>query len=136
MDWRRLGLDTQMNDKEFTTETPAQGILKLNDWGESKWYYVICDCSDPDHAHTVEVEADDHAVVVYVYTKATTTFWSKTRWRQIWQILTQGYAEMETSVVLQEQQALNYAKTLTDAVNDVKVFKEQEMQKRRVSKKK
>jgi hypothetical protein len=115
-----------MNDKEFITETPAQGILKINDYGDSKWYYVICDCANPDCAHAVEVEADDDAVVVHVYTTAKTTFWSKTRWRQIWQILTQGYAEMETSVVLQEQQALNYAKTLTDAVNDVKMFKEKE----------
>jgi hypothetical protein len=66
-----------------------------------------------------------------VYTKAKTTFWSKTRWRQIWQILTQGYAEMETSVILQEQQALNYAKTLTDAVNDVKMFKEKQRKNRK-----
>lgn len=113
----------------MNTETPAEGILKLNDWGQSKWYYVTCDCTEPSCAHTVQVEADSHNVTVHVYTRATTTFWSKNRWRQIWQILTKGYAEMETSVILKEQQALNYAATLTNAVNDVKVIKEQEMRK-------
>ena len=111
------------------TETPAEGILKQNDWGDSKWYYVACDCSDPDCAHTVEIEADEYNVTVYVYTKSTTTFWSKRRWHQIWQILTKGYTEMETTVILREQQALNYAATLTNAVNDVKQFKEQQRKK-------
>lgn len=105
------------------TEKPAEGILKLNDWGESKWYYVTCDCLDSDCAHTVQVEADDHGVSVHVYTRASTTFWSKGRWRQIWQILTKGYADMETSIILKEQQAANYASALTNAVNDVKIFK-------------
>lgn len=112
-------------------EKPAEGVLKINDWGESKWYYVNCDCSDPDCAHTVQVEADDHSVTVHVYTKATTTFWNKNRWRQIWQILTKGYADMETTVILKEQQALNYATTLTSAVNDVKLFKTKELAKRK-----
>jgi len=113
----------------MTPETPAEGILKQNDWGDSKWYYVTCDCLDPDCAHTVQVEADDHNVTVHEYTLATTTFWNKRRWRQIWQILTKGYADMETTVILREQQALNYAATLTTAVNDVKQFKEQQRKK-------
>lgn len=112
-------------------EKPAEGVLKLNDWGESKWYLVTCDCSDPDCAHTVEVEADDYGVTVHVYTRATTTFWNKSRWRQIWQILIKGYAEMETTVILKEQQALNYAATLTNAVNDVKLFKAKDQAKRK-----
>jgi hypothetical protein len=112
------------------TETPAEGILKQNDWGDNKWYYVTCDCLDPDCAHTVQVEADDYGVTVHVHTRATTTFWNKRRWRQIWQILTKGYADMETTVILKEQQALNYAATLTNAVKDVKQFKEEQRKKR------
>ena len=112
------------------TETPAEGILKQSDWGDNKWYYVTCDCSHPDCAHTVQVEADDHGVTVHVYARATTTFWNKRRWRQIWQILTKGYADMETTVILKEQQALNYAATLTNAVKDVKQFKSEQGKKR------
>jgi len=108
-------------------QTPAEGVLKLNDWGESKWYLVTCDCLDPDCVHTVEVEADDYCVTVHVHTRATTTFWNKNRWSQIWQILVKGYAEMETTVILKEQQAINYAETLTSAVNDVKIFKDKEL---------
>jgi hypothetical protein len=113
----------------MTAEKPAHGILKLNDWGESVWYYVPCDCTDPDHAHTVEVEADDHSVSVHIYTRVKTQFWQKNRWREIWNILTNGYSEYEVSVILKEQQAINYAEALTSAVNDVKVYKEKRKQK-------
>lgn len=107
-------------------EKPAEGILKLNDWGESKWYYIPCDCSDPDHAHTVNVEADDHSVSVHIYTTVKTRFWEKRRWRQVWNLLTRGYAEYEASAILKEQQAVNYAAVLTSASNDVKLFKEKQ----------
>lgn len=104
-------------------EKPAEGILKLNDWGESVWYHIPCDCLDSDHAHTVEIEADDHSVSVHIHSTVKTKFWSKGRWRQIWDILTKGYLEYEVSVILKEQQAFNYAEALTSAVNDVKLFK-------------
>jgi hypothetical protein len=107
----------------MTSEKPAHGILKLNDWGESIWYQVPCDCTDPDHTHTVEVEADDHSVSVTVHTTVKTRFWGRGRWRDIWSLLTRGYVEYEASVILKEQQALNYSAALTSAVNDVKLFK-------------
>ena len=106
------------------TEKPANGILKLNDWGESVWYYVPCDCTEPDHAHTVEVEADDHGVSVYIHTRVKSRFWQKNRWREIWNLLTKGYSEHEVSIILKEQQAFNYANALTSAVKDVKMFKD------------
>jgi len=107
-------------------EKPVEGILKLNDWGESMWYYIPCDCSDPDHAHTVEVEADDYCVCVHIHTTVKTRFWEKRRWRQIWSLLTRGYAEYEGTVILKSQQAINYAGALTSAVNDVTIFKAKE----------
>jgi hypothetical protein len=107
----------------MTPEKPAEGILRLNNWGESIWYQVSCDCTDPDHAHTVEVEADDHSVSVTVHTTVKTRFWGRRRWQDIWSLLTRGYVEYEASVILKEQQAINYAAALTSAVNDVKLFK-------------
>jgi hypothetical protein len=109
---------------------PAQGIMKLNDCGESKWYYITCDCTDPDHAHTVEVEADDHSVCVHIHTTVKTRFWEKRRWRQLWNMFTRGYAEYEATAILNEQQAINYSNALTSAVEDVKVFRKQMMYKR------
>jgi hypothetical protein len=108
----------------MTIEKPATGILKHNDYGDSIWYYVPCDCTDLDHAHTIDVEADDHSVTITIYANAKSKFWSKNRWRQIWDILTKGYTEFEVSTILNEQQAINYAAALTSAANDVKVFKD------------
>lgn len=115
-------------------QQPAQGILKLNDWGESKWYYVTCECTESDHAHTLEVEADNHSVTVHIHTTVTTKFWQKNRWRQIWDILTKGYAEYEASIILNEQSTFNYANALTSAVNDVKLFKDKQLKERKNAK--
>lgn len=107
----------------MTPEKPAQGIMKTSEWGDSKWYHVRCDCGNDDCSHEVNVEADDYGVQVHVYVKNHTRWWKKNRWQQIWQILAKGYAEMETTIVLDEQTALNYAAALNSAVADVKQSK-------------
>lgn len=106
------------------SEKPAEGILRTNDWGDSKWYHIRCDCGNDDCSHDIEVEADDFAVTVHIYANTHTKWWEKKRWKQIWQILTKGYAEMQTTIVLTEQTALNYSATLKSAIADVKSFKE------------
>lgn len=107
-------------------EKAAQGILKTNEWGDSKWYHVHCDCGNEDCAHEVQIEADDFGVQVHIYMNNHTKWWEKNRWKQIWQLLTKGYAEMQTTLVLNEQAALNYADTLVSAMADVKEFKEKQ----------
>lgn len=106
-------------------QQPATGILKQGDFGDSKWYYIQCECSDSDCAHTLEIEADELEVSVHVYVTAHTKWWEKRRWQQIWQLLTSGYAEMQTTIVLNEQTALNYSETLKNAIEDVKTFRAQ-----------
>jgi hypothetical protein len=104
-------------------EKPAQGILKTGEWGDSIWYHVRCSCGSDDCSHEVNVEADECEVSVHIYANNHTKWWEKKRWSQIWQILTKGYAEMQTTIVLDEQTAINYAAALTNAVEDVKVLK-------------
>ena len=104
-------------------QIPAEGILKTNDWGDSKVYKIICNCGHDDHSHNVWVESDEYEVNITVYTTVKTNFWSKTRWQHIWTLLSKGYIDCETTVSMTEQQALNYAHTLLDAVDDVKKFK-------------
>ena len=104
-------------------QIPAEGILKTNDWGDSRVYKVVCNCGDDDHSHNVWVEADDHEVSVTVYTTVKTNFWSKTCWQHIWTLLSKGYVDCETTVSMTEQQAINYAETLKSAVDDVKKFR-------------
>jgi hypothetical protein len=102
-------------------QKPAEGILLHKDWGDAKTYLVDCECTDPDHAHSVWVERDKDidAVTVTIYTKSTSPLWGVSRWKKMWTLLTKGYVEYEAAIYLSEQQAINYATALTDAVKDV-----------------
>jgi hypothetical protein len=104
-------------------QTPAEGILKTNDWGDSRAYHVVCECGSSDCSHNLWVEADDSGIAIIVYTTVKTNFWSKSRWAHIWTLLTKGYVDFEGSIHLKEQTALNYAETLKLAIKDVKDFK-------------
>jgi hypothetical protein len=105
-------------------ETPAQGILKTSDFGIAMFYHIHCDCGSQECAHDIEIEADDACVKVHIYHTQHTKWWEYNRWRQIWHILTKGYAEMQTTIVLEEQTALNYSETLKEAMQQVKRFRE------------
>jgi len=107
----------------MTSELPAEGILKHNSWGDSKVYRVTCSCGASDHDHHVWVEADDHEVSVTIYSTTRTNFWSKTRWYHIWTLLTKGYIDTETSLIMNKQVALNYASVLQSAIEDVEQFR-------------
>jgi hypothetical protein len=136
----------------MTPQTPAEGILLQRDWGKSKMYYVACECTDDDHSHVIDVEADESCVTVTTYTTQKTDHWSEafitryniensflqeahwrvshlinglaTRLKLTWILWTQGYVEYQASLIMTEQQALNYANVLTSAVEDVKMFKQ------------
>jgi hypothetical protein len=108
---------------DLITQFPAEGIMKTNDWGDSKVYRVACGCGDENHNHTVWVEADDHDIVVTIYTTGKTNWWSKTRWYHIWTLLTKGYIDTESAVCMSGQQALNYSETLKNAIDDVEQFR-------------
>ena len=132
-------------------QQPAEGILKTNDFGDSKWYQVVCGCGQSDHTLTVEVEADDMGVSVNTYATVKTDYWTEsvkkrydidspwlqefdwfwkglvngflTRLRLTWDIWIKGYVRAETTTLMSKQQALNFAETLTSAIKDVEEFK-------------
>jgi hypothetical protein len=106
-------------------QIPAEGILKHNDWGDSKVYRVTCECGSSDCDHNVWVEADDTGVEVTIYTTSRTNFWSKTRWYHIWTLLTKGHIDTQSTICLKRQGAFNYAETLKSAVNDVELFRKE-----------
>jgi hypothetical protein len=108
---------------DLTAEIPARGILKRSDWGDAMTYQVVCECQDADHDHNIWIEADDNSVTVTTYTQQKSKWWSMNRCQKIWTLLTKGYIEYEGSIIMTEQQALNYAETLKKAVEDVKNFK-------------
>ncbi len=102
------------------SQKPAEGILVRGEWPDAKAYKVICACGDDVHEHNVWVEAEDTGVNVNVYITVKSPVWSMNRWRQIWTLITKGYLQHETILTMSEQQALNYADSLTTAVEDLK----------------
>ena len=108
---------------DMIAETPARGILKVNEWGTSKMYKVVCECGNDGCTHTIDIEAEDTGVAVTIYTTTRTNFWSVSRWKHIWTLLVKGHVNFETNIHLSEQSALNYSETLKQAVQDVKDFK-------------
>jgi hypothetical protein len=132
-------------------QTPAKGIMLSHDYGNSKFYKVSCDCGSPDHDINFEVEADEYNVMVNSWIKHCTVWqhlpldctllsinnpfhgieynirhfffslWS--RIKLTYSIWVKGYLEYEASVLMDEQQATNYATAMLNAVVDVQEFK-------------
>jgi transposase len=115
--------------KQLKPQTPATGIIKNGDYGDSMFYTVVCDCGQQDCAHELMIEADDMAVTVTTYVRSTTRWLEKNRWKQLWQILTKGYVDAEAVIYMEEQTALNYAATLKSAVQDVGKFRNARLSK-------
>jgi len=109
-------------------QVPAEGIMKTNDWGDSRVYRIACNCGDENHNHNIWIEVDACDIVVNIYTTGKTNWWSKTRWYHIWTLLTKGYIDTESSVHLTKQQAFNYANTLLSAVQDLEQFRKKNEQ--------
>jgi hypothetical protein len=107
-------------------QKPAEGILKSGDWGDAKSYVIPCSCCGTDCEHNVWVEADETGVSVTTYTKIKSQWWKFNRFQIIWKLLTKGYVEYEGSVILTQQQAINYAETLKSAVVDVETFRKKQ----------
>lgn len=139
------------------SQIPAEGILKTNDWGNSRVYKVTCECGNSEHEHNVWVEADEGSVNVNIYTTVKTNFWSESKkpkydinniwlqefdwfWKGLYNglvrrlkltksIWVKGYVDYETTISMTQQQALNYADTLKSAIIDVSKFKKERQQK-------
>ena len=132
-------------------QTPAEGIMITGDYDDSKFYKVVCSCGNPDHDIDFEVEAADTGVNVNTYVTIKTDYWTETVkkrydidslwqqeldwfWKELvnglvtrikltWCVWTKGYIETQTTMIMTEQQALNYSETLKSAIQDVKNFK-------------
>jgi hypothetical protein len=113
-------------------QKPAEGILKTGEFGLYKSYHIECECGSPECAHKVSIEADDMEVTVNFYFTLRSKWYNMNRWKQIWQILTKGYLDLESTLVMNEQTALNYAETLKTAAKDVKVLRNERFKEKSV----
>lgn len=138
-------------------EIPAVGIMKTGEFGSSKFYKVVCGCGQPDHDIDFEVEADETGVNVNTYITAKSDYWTQsakkrydidnpwlqefdwfwkdlvngivTRLKITWTVWTKGYVQVESTIAMNEQQAINYAETVKSAVKDVLQFRKENMKK-------
>lgn len=132
-------------------QTPAEGILKRSDFGDCKYYQIVCGCGQEYHDHNLEVEADETGINVNIHVTVKTNYWTETvdkrydidnpwlqefdwfwkdlvngfvrRVKTTWEVWTTGTVTSQTTITMSEQQALNYAETLKSAIKDVKDFK-------------
>ena len=113
-------------------QEPAQGISKVQDWGDAKMYHIECDCTCEDHAVStwVEVEGDeDFGVTVAFYVKTWTpaSLAEGGMWQRIKKaanILFKGVDTQEHDIILKEQAAKNWISAVEKAIEDVKQHKE------------
>lgn len=129
-------------------ELPALGIMKTGDYETCMTYKVSCECQDTDHDIHFEVEADHDRINVNTFVTVSTNFWNeryksrydiKNTWLQqvdwIWKdiinglvrriLLTRdiwfrGKIQYEVTILMTEQQALNYASTIKHAIDHLK----------------
>ncbi len=125
--------------------------MKTSDFGDSKFYKVVCGCGQDDHSIDFDVEAAETGINVNTYVTVKTDYWSESikkrydidnpylqeldwalkdiwngfviRLKLTWTVWTKGYVKTESTIAMTEQQALNYAETLKSAIQDVKDFK-------------
>lgn len=136
-----------VKEKYMQAEKPAEGILKTHDFGDSKWYKVVCSCGNDDDAIDFEVEADEFGITVHTYTTQKTDYWTEAVskrynidnawyqefdwfWKDIWNgfvtrlqltktIWWDGYIKYQSTTIMSKQQALNYAETLKTAIAEL-----------------
>ena len=134
-------------------EQPAEGILKRSDFGDTKFYQIVCGCGQEYHDHNVEVEAADTGINVNIYASAKTDYWTETvkkrfdidsPWQQefdwfwkdlvngfvqrikvTWEVWTTGAVTAQSTIAMSKQQALNYSEILKSAIKDVEKFEQE-----------
>lgn len=135
-----------MNEK---FQPPAEGIMLNCETKDSKFYTAFCECGNPDDSIEIQVEVDEYGeIIVYFHVKSKTHFWEKLyswqthkidneflflivnsfqsllnglyrRIKFTWDIWVLGYAQYQTTTILNKQRAINFAETLKTAIKDL-----------------
>lgn len=110
-------------------KSPMKGILQRSDYGNIKLYRVECECASEEHAHEVVVESDSDNVSITIYANTYPPFkrgfWNNFsyRIRGAFGLLFFGIIKVETTLLLGEEAATNYAVTIIKAAEEVKEYK-------------
>ena len=115
-------------------QTPAEGILLQQDFGDSKFYKIACTCGNTDDDISLNIEADEGGITIHHSVTVKTAWWetpTKYTWlngllhriKMTYRIWIYGYLEYESFTMMTSQQAINYAETMKTATNDVAEFR-------------
>lgn len=131
------------NNASGAPQPPAEGILKQNDFGNSKWYKIACSCSAHEHEVDMAVESEDTGIAVYFFTDTKTAWWKDHCIRNfdwlpydvkywinriinsvslIYHGIFHGYIKFSADMYLSKQAAVNLANVLVTAIDDVEEF--------------
>lgn len=106
-------------------QKPAVGIMQTADFKKAKSYNIACECNTPDHAANMWIELNGDAecknVELSFFVETWTPYWDSraSRWRAIWQLLTQGYVKTEHHMILNRQAAINLAETINHTIKEI-----------------
>jgi hypothetical protein len=146
---------------KIKAQAPADGILKKGDYGDSKFYTVVCSCGNPDDEIDFEIEVDECRIHMNTWTIQKSDYWSllvdenyqpyirnsflysidssirklingiHTRISLTYKLWTVGYLKYHQTTIMTEQQALNYAETIKTAIKDMHQFQKDQELKRK-----
>lgn len=106
-------------------QTPAEGIMLVNNWDDAKNYHIECSCGSEDHSAKMWIEVqkdrDIPEVEVSFYVTTWTPFWQEgwSRVKAAYEILFKGVNKQEHHMILTKQSALNLAKVIEQTVNEL-----------------
>lgn len=82
----------------------STNVMKLKDYPDSVFYRVTCDCMEPEHEMTLELDIDDFCFSLHIYAKLENALywgqlnWFKRQWKRIkvsLKYLFKGYMDCE-----------------------------------------
>jgi hypothetical protein len=109
----------------MTPQTPAEGIMALSTYSDSKAYRIACDCTDYEHQADMWIELDGDKeyrhVQISFFVNTWTPFWDRnfSRFKAAWDILVHGVHRQEHHMVLRHQGAKNLVEAINKSINDL-----------------
>lgn len=127
-------------------QKPAKGIMEQTGGKDWKMYRVPCSCGC-DNQIDFMVEIDDYNISANFYAETKTAWWRSrfntsvddlwlvyvakdfandliNRFAVAWNAIIHGYVKTEVTVLLSEQQCINFAETLKTAVEELKAVRD------------
>jgi hypothetical protein len=107
-------------------QKPAEGIMLVREYANSKNFKVECDCTSDDHAVYMWIEVSEDKEIPEVEVSFYVTTWTREFWknwaarlRAVYDILFKGVHKQEHHMLLNKQAALNFADAIKRTVKEM-----------------